>query len=578
MSGSEICFRCPHCVGETVLPAAMAGRTVHCRYCGRELTVPAVNERKRTDADPSQLYGVDAVPQDVRFRAAIISTVQYTCTVCGARVAVGAGDIGMKKFCPDCGTSFSITQNWLRQELQKARDQREKSWTDPAARFHQDKNSKPVSEENVYGFAGANPPSASQDSVIPELAPRKSEHLVRVVCGLCGTIMYAPPSMIGKKLRCPDCETETEVTQNDAEITEETGSLIEPVFSGTYGLAEDPVPPVSPLPPVLEKNSGSASQPNLTREDRTLRALNDLEQDLSEENKPNSDWPFSDPVPKKKKRSSKRKRTSGQKSSSDEEPLNTEITDDGRVIYRHSPPPAYPMINRIFSPLWGVDAFSLSIFPFVFALLDLRAVQVLSASIGTAGAYNSFRLLAAIIEITLFSLLTFFSIARLFYGIFIAATYGSAQIRQVADLDWVSSLIAGLQLFLVLTIAALPGQLLAHFFISGDFPKTGALVILSSTIVSVLLFFPVFFLATMQYSVPFAPFSPEILTSFLTKPGTWCCFVLWTILIGVIPSTTILFFLPQGNLTWILCALAVCVLPSLYAAVLGRLAWVLREE
>ena len=96
----------------------------------------------------------------------------------------------------------------------------------------------PVSAAPLPGalYSGSQnvPPAPKKDQ--PPQPPKKK--LIPVLCGLCGTLLYAEESQIGQQIQCPDCETFTTVTAPlySTEVTE-------PDSSGVYRLGGDPPDP-----------------------------------------------------------------------------------------------------------------------------------------------------------------------------------------------------------------------------------------------------------------------------------------------------------------------------------------------
>lgn len=140
------------------------------------------------------------------------------CKLCGALFYAPKTKIGKKMPCPECGTLHTITQELY----QRARRREEKR------RIRLSYGGGPAGPVQTYtGIPSANP-APKAPAVPPEKKP------IPVLCGLCGTLMYAEPSQIGQQIRCPDCETLTTVTAPlySTDVTE-------PKSSGVYRIDGD---------------------------------------------------------------------------------------------------------------------------------------------------------------------------------------------------------------------------------------------------------------------------------------------------------------------------------------------------
>ena len=204
----EIRFRCPNCTGSIAVPRELAGQEVYCRYCYRKLTVPARSQPDRR-AQTEELYAIDESPQDARERSQKFYLPEYRCPICGAAIPVAFNEIGIRKFCPDCGTPFSVTAEWYEQKRRQRRQEQMRSWTDPAIRLHPERYPEKNATQEVYGVS---PPAASKASELVHW-PEPKEDAVTAVCPVCRSILYIEKSQVGSKVRCPDCASPFKVTQ-----------------------------------------------------------------------------------------------------------------------------------------------------------------------------------------------------------------------------------------------------------------------------------------------------------------------------------------------------------------------------
>ena len=205
---SEIHFRCPNCTAPIAVPQEMIGQDIYCRYCYRKLTVPARSEPDRR-ADRGDIYKIDDGPQDARGRSMKFYLPEYRCPICGTAIPVAHDEIGVKKFCPDCETPFTVTQEWYEETRRKRREEQMRSWTDPAIRLHPERYPEKIPPRQVYGV---NPIDASKPSELVHW-PEPKKNSVSTVCPACRSILYINEEQIGSTVRCPDCAAPFKVTQ-----------------------------------------------------------------------------------------------------------------------------------------------------------------------------------------------------------------------------------------------------------------------------------------------------------------------------------------------------------------------------
>ena len=204
----EIRFRCPNCTESIAVPQELAGQEVYCRYCYRKLTVPSRSEPDRR-IETGELYAIDDEPQDNRARSQKFYLPEYRCPICNATIPVAHDEIGVKKFCPDCDTPFSVTAEWYEEKRRQRRQEQMRSWTDPAIRLHPERYPEMNATREVYGVSPLDASKASELVHWPE--PKKES--VTTVCPVCRSILYIEKSQVGSKVRCPDCAAPFKVTQ-----------------------------------------------------------------------------------------------------------------------------------------------------------------------------------------------------------------------------------------------------------------------------------------------------------------------------------------------------------------------------
>ncbi len=169
-------FPCPQCCSWLQAPRQAAGTRRRCPRCQFVLDVP---RESRTPAD-TEAYAFSAglVPAETS------AGIWLTCPVCRTRMHATAGQIGRELKCPDCGHASVVP---------------------PPEPPPQQKAARPAVEEYPLCEEVAGPLDAN----------RRDAPMIRLYCGVCGTMMYATEAEVGKNLVCPDCGTATEVKRSE---------------------------------------------------------------------------------------------------------------------------------------------------------------------------------------------------------------------------------------------------------------------------------------------------------------------------------------------------------------------------
>ncbi|MDR3233991.1 MAG: hypothetical protein LBT46_10085 [Planctomycetaceae bacterium] len=248
----KIRFHCLQCQHLIEVSFKAAGESIFCPACFAPVTVP--NKSTVRTAEEENTYGVDEQPVDVRELTDRI-TLSLLCSVCRTNISVTQNQIGTTLHCPECYMAIVVPESIIKK---------------PAAQnFLPPKPDKPVYglraagnvplDKTLIGFhcqlcgtlmyASASeaktlcicPDCGTQNTVpsrpkavlTPAALPAQTfeggstfgvaaapslpavvnskEPLVPVVCGLCGTRMYALESEIGGTKKCPDCGRTTEI-------------------------------------------------------------------------------------------------------------------------------------------------------------------------------------------------------------------------------------------------------------------------------------------------------------------------------------------------------------------------------
>lgn len=236
--GSFIQFRCSRCFRELQAKRSAIGTTTRCPVCFTEAVVPAESEKL---PEESSLYQVSETVGAVQAQ----DEITVSCPVCQTRVTAPAsqeGQEGQEVPCPDCDTPVLMARP--KPQVQEVADE-------------------PVDYEgdSIYGMQKPNiSAEAEGDSGDAVQSEAPEPELIPVVCGLCGTRMYAEPHEVGQEKTCPDCYTVCIVPEprpKPVEEERETKSYEGGTQYGLSGESEGDIPDGTDVIPVVCKLCGT---------------------------------------------------------------------------------------------------------------------------------------------------------------------------------------------------------------------------------------------------------------------------------------------------------------------------------
>ena len=198
-------FRCSRCMQNLNAPEERSGKKIRCPYCYFDLVVP--RESTRQNVKESDLYAVDEKPVDTRDLAHRNRFASFSCPTCMAILAVESeSQLGTQIVCPDCGASVTVPLQLKESFSEKERKAAEiQDRNSGLAYLHDTSGLTLEASSEIYGLSGSSDaPSFSDGRPL-----RNDDGSFAVYCGLCQTMMYATDDMIGQKLTCPDCGSET---------------------------------------------------------------------------------------------------------------------------------------------------------------------------------------------------------------------------------------------------------------------------------------------------------------------------------------------------------------------------------
>jgi DNA-directed RNA polymerase subunit RPC12/RpoP len=163
-------FNCPRCMSPLQVGRSAAGSRRRCPRCQLVLDVP----QKSTAAPSGDLYPLSQ--ESGPSTAGLADQVPVTCNLCHTRMYATLEQVGRTITCPDCGGSAVVLP--------------------PVA---------PVPKPAASQIAPDVYPLCEEAS--PTSGGRRADDAptIRVVCGRCHTMMYAPEDQAGRKIMCPDC-------------------------------------------------------------------------------------------------------------------------------------------------------------------------------------------------------------------------------------------------------------------------------------------------------------------------------------------------------------------------------------
>ena len=599
-------FRCIRCQHPLKVDVGAVGRRLHCPVCYHELTVPAESTVKAVD--PSQLYATDEKPVDVREMRHRREFASLRCKVCLTNIAVRKEQIGSEVVCPDCGTQTVVPPEIAQQVDAVVNDTLDKIMLglgdDSAKDVYgvRDGNSAPLEDWTsrfpVYCRLCTTMMYATEEQIGSELicpdchtttvvppkpqrhpsAPpvpvsfegssafgletaKPAEPLIPIVCGLCGTRMYAGESQIGGFKTCPDCGRQTEIKPVPQK------ELVQPeIAGGEYGVSSAEPPPR----PVI----------------RTLTDYRYVDGSLDKE--------FYDTKPPEERTVRKHPRTPTPQSEQPTKPRQRQVETE-----KYLPPVSRPLPNRPLTEGLLTPIFSWRV---MVRILGTTTLACLVVFIG----YVLSELFLLSLGIVGLGLIFWGCVQTNFcWSVFQFSTDGNDDFEDWAEFSLTGAIGFWFWILCLSILAATPGYFLSSS-LSGNLTIVREMadeqtpwvndpaVIIQDYVLMRLshwIIFPFFFLSCMEAGSYFSPVSWETLRTFARYTGLWLRFY------GLAAAVVVLSELAYLGLFCLVAAfagaeyfeyLAIPFVPLgflffnffsiLYFRLLGRFAWVLEEN
>ncbi|MDR1963790.1 MAG: hypothetical protein LBQ50_08425 [Planctomycetaceae bacterium] len=611
-------FRCIRCQHPIEVLQEMVGKKMYCPVCYLELTVPAESTIK--PVDESRLYTADETPIDVREMGDRKRLMSLRCPVCHTYITVSKEQIGTNVVCPECERAVRVPES-IGDKAERVLSDRQMMFGDPGT-YTLRNGDIPVADHRstnpairVYCRLCGTMMYASEDQIGSELTcpdcetktlvPFRSKPvplppplpssfeggttfaladgssksmLVPVVCVLCGTRMYAGENEIGGFKTCPDCGRKTEIKA----VTK--SEMIQPVVSpnGGYGVSQSEIPEKTP----------------------TFRTLTDyryvegsLDKELYDKKKsnaPKSVQPPPFPVLYNPESSpdSENRQTAAQNANLHSPTLRqhpaakqTALNTDHVLIkmVKRTALPKYPFLSRIFVPFLNARLWGQTVIASLLGIVGLVGGAMLPTMLSLDPLFVTVSAPFGVILIMLgLSLL-----ANTCFSLFLWTTTGN-DLPEKDDWQEYRLLESGsltVWLFLLALLAVTPGYLLQSHTAAlpeqiSDWSIQNALLHLSFLTGSLLLFFPVLFLSSMESGSYFVVIAKETCRSLIDCTGVWLRFYLISLLLSALFCFIVGLVSIATNQVLVGFAVlipVVSVFSIFYARFLGRLGWALEE-
>ncbi|MDR1269738.1 MAG: hypothetical protein LBK82_09445, partial [Planctomycetaceae bacterium] len=431
------------------------------------------------------------------------------------------------------------------------------------------------------------------------VAPSVTGLLVPVVCSLCGTRMYAGENEIGGFKTCPDCGRQTEIKSVPK------SERIQPVISpnGGYGVSQSEVPEQRPvfrtltdyryIEGSLDKELYDKKKRDNTKEHDETNEHDDIKEHYNTKIPPPLPVLYNPNTPTVAKNNGKNNTENNAKQKPDSETLRERRAakqtglhtnrDILKMVQRTSLP-KHPFLNRIFVPFFDAGLLGRTITASLLCIAGVLGGTLLPAMLNLNALYVVLSVPFGVVTFMLgLSLL-----ANTYHSLFLWTTIGN-DLPERDDWQEYRLLESGslaVWLFLLAILAASPGYLLLSSVSvipewTSNLSIRQALVAVSLLLGSFNLFFPVFFLSSMEAGSYFVVLSKETCRSLINYSGVWLWFYFISFLLSALFCLIILavsLAIPQILAGISLLIPIGSVFSLFHARFLGRLGWILEES
>lgn len=596
-------FPCPICHTNIGVKRAQAGSEMTCPDCHAKITVPmSVLETAREKIDKqldgifdgldasADTYELSANNRHEKFDPSEVEArkerdknrLPVYCDLCHTLMYAEKSQIGEKLTCPDCGTKTPV-----REPLPEPPKEEYVTADFEGANQYDLIVAEEIESDGLYALAE---PSKSTLPAAPKQPPEQD--LVPVVCSHCSTRMYANEEQIGTMKTCPDCGTQTMVLRV-ASNQEPTAAVIE-----TYGISASEHKPRE-VRSVTDYRylEGSVDKESLERKD--------AEEAAARKRKAKKNVPGAQ---KKSPQSEKSGNTPPLSAREEAEEIDLETLrrrkernkeremSDGERLYQRPILPDHPLTDNIFQPFKNSEFVSRLGILFI---LGAFTALVWTAVLPYAAAVVMFS--ANILEVVLFvcisipavffTLVWFSFLATYCMSVFNVSSAGNDNCDDWSDYTLVNGLISIFWIGIPATMAAIPGYFIYFVFSAPQMQDSISLggvspLSLIMILLSLAIFFPLTFLASIEVGIPFPLIALNTFSSLRKLPGVWLRFIILTFPIyffsGLVIGLVLMFGFPISSrilsfLVMILLVAIFSILPILLFRMFGRLAWIIED-
>lgn len=205
-------FRCPRCMRRLKSSSKRSGQTIRCPACFFDLVVPYESTRKKVKE--SDLYQIDEKPIDNRDLQERNPYASFLCPICATILSIfSESEIGTTLVCPECQTSTvvpeSVTRLTTQQNIQQQLGLQGNRFLNSLNSEQELVISPTGNSGDIYGVSDPN--TQQYYAGTPDFNAIFDDGSFGVYCPLCNTLLTTTEEMVGQKLTCPDCGTETMV-------------------------------------------------------------------------------------------------------------------------------------------------------------------------------------------------------------------------------------------------------------------------------------------------------------------------------------------------------------------------------
>ncbi len=533
------------------------------------------------DSKPTSADELDAL-RTFRYRS-------FRCPCCRTDISVTKADVGKSVVCPDCDTEvvvpnyldFDAETDYERQFYNKSKKQ-------------QDEKYSPLRNPNRIGIRlDGNNVYALRDSDDLSFKGSDREVFYPVRCRICETLISAPSSMLGQRVTCPDCGTETVVTDVLKRQQDAVDVKFQPRDRGIYSIGDIPNQPViafqrqngktvlidpriksiapkqEPTTDARVKYVEESDNPRIRAE--TFDSNDALETNVRQRQARRSTTKLpriTQPSLIERWNEKRRQKLEEREDSAKFLPPMVLRRRDGEFVWAlPSPPKILPLFNKSFRPVFSEDIWTRGllltfIIGLVACLTSLFVIPITEKKIvpGDFATASDKALLIGVFGIAIPAILSLITLLEVYFvSIYNAGNCGAKRVVEWQSEDFFGYLGKGVWFSGILLLSFAPGGILGGCLSEETTPFLKSAFFWGSF----WFLFPIFWLSTSQTDWLFCPISWGVFSSFFSK------FHVPSVLWGA---------LAWNNVFFCVSPFVIILGTMFYGLLLGRLSWILEDE